>query len=220
MSNEPREYAEGWTEFLGCKIDLSHRPLIPRPETEFWVEKLINNLKHPASKGQLISALDLFSGSGCVGIAVLKHCPNTHVTFGELELSTLEQIKINCKLNNLISTTYQLIPTNFFSKISSKFDFILANPPYVAEGKGVEGIMNHESPKALYAGTEGLDVIKPFLEQAREHLNPGGQIWMEFGSEQKEAVTNILRLFDYYQNFSCTFHRDQHNRWRYVVTTL
>ncbi|HEY4518359.1 MAG TPA: hypothetical protein VJG48_01905, partial [Candidatus Paceibacterota bacterium] len=65
-----------------------------------------------------------------------------------------------------------------------------------------------------------LSVIRPFLEHAPLHLNPLGQVWMEFGTDQKEDVTNILREFNYYQNFNCSFHKDQHGTWRYLVATM
>ena len=211
---EPKEYVDGWTEFLGCKIDLSKRPLIPRPETEFWVEKAVAEI---SSQGQSSGksgglafepkVLDLFSGSGCIGIAVATRCPNTKVTLADK--------------TNYISTPLpknaHFTQSDLFSKLSNKYDFILANPPYVPEGAGVGGIMKHEPHEAIYAGKDGLDVIRTFLEQAPTYLNKKGQIWMEFGNEQKEGVTNLLRAFNYYQGFTCTFHRDQHNAWRYLV---
>ena len=77
--------------------------------------------------------------------------------------------------------------------------------------------MDSEPHDALYACKKGLDVVKPFLKQAREHLNPAGEIWMEFGSEQKEVITNLPRDYNYYGSFNCTFHKDQYGNWRFVV---
>jgi len=221
VKDEPKEYSDGWTQFLGCKIDLSKRPLIPRPETEFWVEKAVACIKGQASgltRGLALgpSVLDLFTGSGCIGIAVATQCPTAEVTLADIK--------------NLISTPLpknsKFVQSDLFSKLAGKFDFILANPPYVptvgpTSRDALRGasIMDHEPKEALYAGKDGLDVIKKFLEQAPSHLNKGGQIWMEFGSEQKEEITNLLREFNYYQGFACTFHRDQHDRWRYLVAT-
>lgn len=210
-----------WVEFLGCRIDLSKRPMAPRPETEYWVEQAITAIRNRVSKEPRnpVSVLDIFSGSGCIGIAVAKHCLNAHITFADKSPTMLEQIKINCANNELGIMNYELIQTEVFSGISKKYDFILANPPYVALGTGVGGIMDQEPPEALYAGHDGLTVIRPFLFQAREHLASSGQVWLEFGSEQKETVTDLLRTYNYYQNFNCTFHRDQHGAWRYVVIT-
>jgi len=206
--SEPREYTEGWTEFLGCRIDLSKKPLIPRPETEFWVEKLIPEISGMDIR-RPFHILDIFTGSGCVGIAVATHCPAAQVTLADIKNYVTTPLPTNAHFTQ----------SDLFSKLPSKYDFILANPPYVPEDGGVAGIMKHEPSEALYAGKDGLDVIKKFLEQVPSHLSKGGQIWMEFGSEQKEEVTNLLRTFNYYQGFTCTFHRDQHDRWRYLVAT-
>ena len=198
----PREYRDGWTEFLNCHIDLSLHPLIPRPETEYWVEQAIKKIRLEPK----VKVLDLFSGSGCIGIALATHCPNAEVMLADIK--------------NYISTPLpnnaHFIQSDLFSNIPGKFDFILANPPYVAEGSGVAGIMNHEPHSALYAGPDGLDIIRPFLAQAPAHLLPGGQIWLEFGSDQKSQVEKLLQPS---QLLNSQFHRDQYSRWRYLVIT-
>lgn len=199
---EPKEYLDGWIEFLGSHIDLSKHPLIPRPETEFWTEKIVKIIGN-----ENVSVLDIFSGSGCIGVSLGKRCPNARVTLADKTNYLTTPLSKNCKF----------VLSNLFTNLEGKYDYILANPPYIPEGKGTAGIMGHEPKEALYAGKDGLSVILPFLEQARSHLNEHGQIWMEFGEGQKGGITDLLRTFGYYKNFACSFHRDQYSKWRYLI---
>jgi len=225
---KPIEYVKGFTDFLGCKIDLSKKPLIPRPETEFWVSKAIQDTLTYSSLSVcyncgVIKILDLFAGSGCIGIVILKHmnlpAGRVQVIFADNDKKCLEQIKINLKINNgLIRTNKPIVvESDVFSNIKGKFDFIFANPPYVAEKlkhKVQKSVLNYEPCEALFAGEDGLFYIKKFLTKAKNYLNPRGKIFMEFSPEQKGEIEKILKNFKY-SNFK--FHKDQFNRWRWLV---
>jgi methylase of polypeptide subunit release factors len=106
----PEEYKRGFKDFLGIKIDLSKRPLIPRPETEYWVQWFIKQ-----DHKEKMKCLDLFSGSGCVGVAVLKNIQDSICHFGEIDDAFLEQIKINC--SDIDSNRYKIIKTDIFQLI-------------------------------------------------------------------------------------------------------
>lgn len=198
---------DNWTNFLNTRIDLSKGPMHPRPETEWWVEKFTETLGARDSNGAPSSILDVFTGSGCIGIAVANKFPTVQVTLSDKTNYVSTPLPANAKF----------VQSDLFANITGKFDFILANPPYVPVGKGSGGIMESEPSEALYAGADGLGVIRPFLELARSYIKDKGEIWLEFGSDQKEAITNMLRELNYYSGFSCTFHRDQYNEWRYLV---
>src|SRR3989344_2926978 len=212
---ETLDYVIGFTEFLGCKIDLSKRPLIPRPETEYWVGQIIANIKQGGIFGNL-KMLDIFAGSGCIGVASLKHIKNIKVVFAEKEKDFIRQIKINCKLNNIRSQNYKIIQSDIFNNIQGTFDYIFANPPYVAKsraGKIQTSVLKYEPKAALFGGSDGLWYIRKFLAEAKNFLNPGDNIFMEFDAIQKKSIETLLKKLGY-KNFA--FHKDQYEKWRWV----
>jgi len=229
-AGEPVDYVIGFTEFLGCKIDLSKKTLIPRKDTEFWVEEVIKDIltflrMSEFGKDKKIRVLDIFSGSGCIGVSVLKKIKNADVVFADKDNNCIEQIKINLKLNTSLirankriggEERHSVIKSDIFSKVRGKFDFIFANPPYVAIKKInniQKSVLKYEPKIALFGGSDGLYYIKIFLSKAKNRLNPGGKIFMEFSPEQKTAIEKII-LKNRYKNFE--FKKDQNNRWRWV----
>ncbi len=196
----PAKYQKGFTNFLGIKIDLSKRPLIPRPETEYWVKWFINQ------NHRRIKCLDLFSGSGCVGVAILKNIKGSICHFGEIDDSFIEQIKINCR--DIDSDRYRIIKTDIFSGINEKYDYILANPPYVAENRINEvgkDVLEYEPHIALFSGKDGMETINKFISEVKNYLNDGGYVIMEFDPQQKDKIKEG------------EFHKDQFGEYRFVI---
>ena len=211
---EPLDYIIGFREFLSCHIDLSKKPLIPREETEYWVEKSLALL--PTSKKPL-KVLDIFAGSGCIGLAVVKNKKNANVVFADKDKKAIEQIRINVKKNNVKSTRVKVIQSDVFSNIKGKFDIIFANPPYIPttrKNKVQPSVLKHEPRAALFGGADGLLYIKPFLAKAQNHLTDNGKIYFEFDSIQKKSIEKLLKK---YQHTSFEFYKDQYQKWRWVL---
>lgn len=210
---EPADYVIGSREFLGAHIDLSMRPLIPREATEYWVEKAIAEIEKD-THGEDIHILDLFSGSGAIGIALLKHLPLSCVDFGEIDVNLVKQIALNLELNNIDASRFKVIETDVFSNISDSYDYILANPPYLSRERLHEvqrSVLDYEPHRALFGDEEGMEFLAKLFTDAPKFLAPGGAIYFEFHSPQKERIEKLLGELGY----QFELYKDQFDQYRW-----
>lgn len=212
----PIDYLIGYKEFLGNKIDLSKKPLVPRPETEYWVDKILsdNSLKENCV------VLDIFTGSGCIGIGIISRLPRSFVVFADSELLAIKQTKINVSINKISEDQCKIIRSNLFSKLKKyKFDAIFANPPYIAkEDTQIGREIKYEPKVALFAEENGFYLIRKFLEEAYKYLNLDGIIYMEFGVDQVSMIDDLLNRIKKYTSWN--FHKDQFGKFRWVEIHL
>lgn len=205
----PDDYKRRFKEFLGVKVDLFFHPLIPREETEHWVKKAISEIKEG------FQCLDLFAGSGCIGLAVLKNVPGCFCDFGEIKSLFLKGIEKSINFNGIERERCNLIETDVFSNIFKKYDYILSNPPYVAErriNEVGEDVKEFEPSIALYGGFDGMKYIERFLKEAPDYLKEKGVVFMEFDPEQKKRIEDIVK--DKYSKFE--FFKDEFDKYRFV----
>ncbi len=221
-NGEPLAYIIGWVPFLDTKIFLDSHPLIPRSETEFWAEKTIEEVRLRDTRSTL-RVLDLFAGSGCIGVATLKHIPNVYVDFGEIDVTHFPTIQKNIQQNLLPSQSRtsdvrlwegKIIETDVWSGITDTYDVVFANPPYLSSER-IERIENsvlkHEPKKALFADEDGFALIRKTIEGAAAHMNPGGTLYIEHEPEHAEAIQRSAST----QGFSAKTHKDQYGVERY-----
>lgn len=201
-------------KFLNCQIDISKKVFEPRQETEFWVERIIKELSARAGR---LECLDLFTGSGCIGIAILKNLENTMVDFADISDEALEQVETNLKLNKISPGWYRIIKSDVFDNLrSKKYDFIFANPPYVALDRIREvqkEVLEKDPHSALFSGKKGMDAIRKFLPETMMHLLSHGKVFMEFDPKQKEEIKKIADSC----GLSVSFHKDQFNKYRWLT---
>ena len=186
---EPLGYLIGFVPFLNCKIWLDSRTLIPRPETEFWVDKATAEIRKVNFENPHV--LDLCAGSGCIGVAVAKTIPEISVDFSEIDLSHMPTIEKNLAENTISKERFTIYHTNLFTGLQNTYDFILTNPPYIdaALNRTDESVLENEPYIALFGGKEGLEVIEAIIKQAPAHLNSHGQLWIEHEPEQVEKIS-------------------------------
>jgi len=200
-------------KFLNCKINLSEKVFQPRIETEFWAEKAIKELR---SKNKELRILDIFAGTGCIGIAVLKNIEKARVDFVDISKEAIEQIKINIKLNKIEKNKYKIYKSNLFENLKGKeYDFIFANPPYVALNRIKEvqkEVLEKDPEKSLFAGKDGMFCIERFLKKVKSHLKPEGFFYLEFDPKQKEKIKKILEE----RGFKFSFRKDQFRKFRWL----
>lgn len=217
-NGEPVDYIIGWKPFLDCRIDLSFRPLIPRPETEYWTEKIIAMIREQVVVKETLSVLDAFAGSGCIGIAIAKAFPQARVTFVDSAPQTALQIEKNCVLNTIAQERVEIVEADVLHVPLGTFDVVVANPPYIAEdGREARVALNvhqYEPHAALYGGGDGMSMIRPFTHRIEHLLNPGGLFAMEFDDIQREVLEV---LFARETSIEATFHKDQYGKDRYCI---
>lgn len=193
METEPEAYAIGWVPFIHTEIYLDSKPLIPRTETEYWVNEVIQTIhKSQILNPKSIKILDLCAGSGCIGVAVLKEIPEAFVDFVEIDENHHSTIEKNIRANNLDSTRTRIFGGDLFENIEDLYDFILSNPPYINPALRVrvaESVVLHEPELALYGGKGGLEIIERILAQAPNHLKPMGLLYLEHEPEQVVALS-------------------------------
>lgn len=189
-TGEPLAYIIGHISFLNTKIFLDSHPLIPRTETEFWVEKIIAKIK--AHTGPTcVRILDLCAGSGCIGVAVLARVPHACVDFVEIDTGHHATILKNITENGIDPARAQILGGNLFEKCSGTYDFILTNPPYIdsALDRTEESVKKFEPEIALYGGELGMELIENIIERAPGFLSDSGILIIEHEPEQCDAIT-------------------------------
>ncbi len=213
-AGEPIDYVIGWKYFLRCHIDLSLKPLIPRPETEYWVEKVIRELK-PVDTKKEFKVLDLCCGSGCIGIALLKHWQTAHIDFVDVSHAALQQTEINLKHNQVDPRRFATLQSDLFSSVENKrYDLIVCNPPYVNPSGEFAVSLQWEPTEALFAQKEGFVLIEKVISELKTHLEKRAHFVLEFEKGQESRVEEALKEAGFSNN---SFGSDQYGVTRFVV---
>lgn len=189
VAGEPIAYITGRREFHGREFVVSPAVLIPRPETELLVELALQRL--PA--GAPARVLDLGAGSGCIGITIAAERPQVQVTLLDASEAALEIARANAA--QWAPSNTSLLHSDWYSAIADeRYDLIVANPPYVADGDAhlQQGDLRFEPRSALASGVDGLSDLQQIIARAPQHLRAGGWLLLEHGFDQAVACAWLL----------------------------
>ncbi len=212
-SKEPLAYIFKEKEFWSKFFEVSKDTLIPRPETELIVERLVK-----IYKGKKIRILDIGTGSGCILIGLLMELKHSNGIGIDISNKAISIAKKNAK-KHLLNKNVKFFTKKIEAINQGLFDLIVSNPPYIKTGLLVNlerDIKIYEPKIALDGGNDGLDVIKKVIYKSEEILKINGMLALEIGNEQKFEVSKILTkknfriehtIRDYKENTRCLISR-------------
>ena len=197
-AGEPIQYITGETEFYGLPFRVTPDVLIPRPETEHLVEKVIDL----ASRIEQPRIVDVGTGSGAIAVALAKHLTDAFIVATDLSQAALEVAELNAGQNEVWERIRFLHGDLLAPVAGQRFDLIVSNPPYVSTADratlSVE-VREHEPALALFAGDDGLEVYRRLIPAAFAMLVPGGYLALEIGCGQSPAITELLTTSGFVQ---------------------
>ena len=188
VAHIPAQYIIGQAEFFGMQLKVDERVLIPRLETEELVELIL--AENP--EGHL-KVLDIGTGSGAIALALAKDRSDWTITAADISQDALDLASENAERLDL---EISFIKSDCFSEISSKYDIIVSNPPYISRADEVEvglNVLHSEPHLALFADEDGLAIYRRIAEDSKDYLNDGGKIYLEIGYKQGQSVPDFFR---------------------------
>jgi release factor glutamine methyltransferase len=189
---EPVQYITGVQEFYGRPFAVTPAVLIPRPETEHLVEAVL--ALRPAPR----RILDIGTGSGILAITLALEVPNASLTATDISSEALAVAQQNARALGA-AERIRLRESDLFASLrkGDRFDCIVSNPPYVATSEVLEPqVRDYEPVTALYAGDDGLAVYRRLIPESLAHLEPGGDLLLEIGYGQRDAIAKLLITSD------------------------
>ncbi len=208
---EPLQYILGVQEFWSLEFVVNRNVLVPRPETEVLVEKVIALANNKNINNEPLKILDIGTGSGNIAVSLARELRNAEITATDISLGALEVAKINSKKNG-VKERIEFIHGDLFEPFHIKdcsgetknvtFDFIVSNPPYIPSGDldGLSPEVSEWEPRiGLDGGEDGLNFYRRILKEAFHYLKDDGFVLFEIGESQGEEIKKIAGLYKKYR---------------------
>jgi len=190
---EPVPYILGKAPFYGVDFIVNPAVLIPRPETEHLLEVALNWAKRPNQRGQVLTVVDVGTGSGCLAILLAQRLQDAKIFAIDSSLTALDVARQNAT-NFDLTSGITFLEGNLMDPVKEPVDLIVANLPYIADDEWVdlpESVTKYEPALALRGGSDGLDLVRALLDQSTSRLAMEGAIFLEIGWRQGEAAGRL-----------------------------
>lgn len=221
ISGKPLQYITHKQEFMGIEFYVDENVLIPQPDTEILVEKVLD-ICSKGLKGKTIKILDLCTGSGAIAISLKKILNENNIaneiTASDVSCEALYVAKENSKRQNV---EVKFETSNLFDSIEENgFDIIVSNPPYIKEHiiNELSKQVQTEPRIALSGGKDGLYFYKKIANEAYQHIVKGGYLCLEIGYDQRKEVLDILKEHEQYTESEVI--KDLSNNDRCIISKI
>ena len=214
ISGEPIQYVLGKTSLFGIDLLVDRRVLIPRPETEELVDRIVRESKSwPVPK----VVADIGTGSGCIAFALEKFFPKARIYAVDSSLEALEVARMNKQ--HLLSGVSLMHGDLLLPLIHAgiHLDLLVSNPPYIQKREDVDSnVLDYEPHSALFA-PNGVDHYRSMISMAHLIMNDGGKMCFEINYDQEDALRSILK--DFLPSAPYRFEKDMQGKTRFLFIT-
>ncbi|HMO05575.1 MAG TPA: peptide chain release factor N(5)-glutamine methyltransferase [Kiritimatiellia bacterium] len=212
--HEPLQYVIGHAPFLDFSVRTDARALVPRPETEELVTRVLAERDFWSRTG--LAVADVGTGTGCIALALARSCPNAVVQAIDCSEAALALARENAEALGFAARIRFVHGDLLEGFAPASLDAVVSNPPYIARDvmETLDANVRRFEPRlALDGGADGLDVLRRLLEQTFTVLKNRGRVWLEIGEDQGPAVQAWMESTGYQQ---VRVHRDFYNQIRFA----
>lgn len=194
LGHEPVFRILGHRSFHGLDLKVSPATLDPRPDTEVLVDRVLAHLETIVTANGAARVLDLGTGTGAIGLALTKTCPQLMAVLTDISEEALSIAEENAYINN-IGDQVTFLKSDWYDQVSGTFDIIVSNPPYIVREVIASldpEVRNFDPMAALDGGVDGLDAYRAIAAGAPDHLKEGGLVALEIGYDQRDSVSMLF----------------------------
>lgn len=216
-AGEPLQYVLGESEFYGRCFAVREGVLIPRPETEELVDRIVR-----AERNRPVRILDVGTGSGCIAASLALELPEAELFAADLSETALEVAAENCRrLGARVTLRRADALTDLAERFPERYDVIVSNPPYVPESDRAAmhpNVRDHEPEMALFVPDDDpLRFYRAIAQAGRRMLQPGGRLWFEIYEQAAARIAEMLEAEGY---AAIEIHQDLFDKDRMICSRL